>query len=239
MIPDRVPKAAIPNAVTALAIFAGYWALVSVLQGHYVQAAWLIVLAAFFDFLDGYVARLLNATSGFGVQFDSLADIVNYGVVPAILYYAVYFDRWGAFGMLLSFSLVLSAAVRLARFNLRLDQDGPQAKATFDGLPTTMAAFLLSGYLIFAGEVTADFGQPVWSLVVTLAVAFLMVSNVPYDKDSILIPRIRNRFQRLTMGVIILPFLVLFPSVAVFGLGLLYVIWAPVNGIALSVKGRL
>ena len=238
IIPERVSNA-IPNAITGLAILAGYCALVSVLKQDYIQAAWLIVFAALLDFLDGYIARLINATSEFGVQFDSLADIVNYGVVPAMLYYAVYFDQWGILGVLLSFSLVLSAAVRLARFNARLDQDGPGSKDTFVGLPTTMSAFLLSGYLIFTGEMASNYGHPGLSVLILVMVAFLMVSNVPYDKDNIQAFRITNRFQRLLLGAIILASLVFIPSVAVFVLGLLYVMWAPMSSIALSVKGRL
>lgn len=223
VLPHRVNRAIFPNAITVLAILLGYLALVSIFRGHYIQAAWLILLAALFDFLDGRVARLIKATSEFGVQFDSLADVVNYGVAPALLYYFLFFDGWGIYGLILSFLPVVCSAARLARFNVQADNINRRTDI-FEGLPTTMAAVLLCGYVIFVGDVTTDFGPPGVSALFIFTVAILMVSKVQYEKGNILSPRAIIKYQRFIIGSVIVLTLVLFPTIAVFTWGLLYVL---------------
>src|SRR5688500_13129210 len=102
-IPAKFPKVLIPNAITGSAIFAGYMSMMSTFQGEYTLAAWLILAACVLDMLDGRVARLMKASSEFGVQFDSLADVVNYGVAPSLLFHRLFFQNADFIGMAISF----------------------------------------------------------------------------------------------------------------------------------------
>src|SRR5512138_2473170 len=114
----RPSKVFIPNAITSTAILVGYLAIMAALGGYYVLSAWLLLCIALLDSLDGRVARALNATSEFGAQFDSLADVLNFGIVPSILFHQAFFYDLGLAGMVLSFMPTLFSAFRLARFNV-------------------------------------------------------------------------------------------------------------------------
>jgi CDP-diacylglycerol---serine O-phosphatidyltransferase len=217
----RLSKTVIPNAITGTAIFAGYVSILEAFQGHFVVAAGFILLACVLDMLDGRVARMMRCTSDFGVQFDSLADMVNYGLAPALLFYFLYFDHWGIVGIALSFLPVCCAAVRLARFNEDADPAVPITH--FVGLPTTIAALVLAGFVIYANGFLADASLQAALLVVM--VALLMVSTVPYEKSNILSLRYIRKTRRIITGTIIAVSLVLLPSVAFFAWGLLYILY--------------
>lgn len=148
----RVLRYAAPNLVTVLAIFMGLMSMVLAHEHQFVAAAWLIVWAALLDRVDGAVARILNATSDFGVQMDSLADLINFGVAPSFLMYSALssipslgYDAGGArFLLLLACGLWTAAnALRLARFNVVTEAPAPGQLKVFFGFPTTYAAGLL------------------------------------------------------------------------------------------------
>src|SRR5690554_2420745 len=101
--PFRIPRAVIPNAITALGVFLGYLSILYTFDNQFVSAAWLIVMAGLLDLLDGRVARAVGGTSKFGGQFDSLADAINYGVSPSLLFYQTYLSGSGALGAIFSF----------------------------------------------------------------------------------------------------------------------------------------
>ena len=109
----------LPNLFTTGNLFCGFWAIISVFQEKYFYAAIAILLAAVFDVLDGKVARLSGATSKFGVQYDSLADLVSFGVAPALLAFSWALRPYGRFGWLAAFLFVVCGALRLARFNVQ------------------------------------------------------------------------------------------------------------------------
>jgi CDP-diacylglycerol---serine O-phosphatidyltransferase len=224
------PKPLIPGAITAAAIFAGYVAIVQTFQGDYLSAAWFILIACFLDMFDGRVARMINASSDFGVQFDSLADVVNYGLAPALLFYLMYFQEWGYIGMALGFLPLCCAAVRLARFNVQAEET--PRPSCFDGLPTTMAACLLAGFVIFVSEFSSVPHVSSAAALLVVMVALLMVSNVPYQKIKIVSP------HQLIPGTIVLLTFLLFPRAAFFLWGLLYVVYGLVRSVFLTLKGR-
>ncbi len=166
----------LPNFLTASSIFVGVLSLIEGSKGHFTQSAWLILLALLFDGLDGRVARLTHTTSRFGVEFDSLADIISFGIAPAMLLYFYVGQYHGRFGILLSALYVIFGAVRLARFNVTTAQNDPNV---FIGLPIPTAAIALATSLLFFEE----YHLHSWSiilLIVSLPIALLMVSNIRY-----------------------------------------------------------
>ncbi len=234
----RFSRVLIPNTVTAIAIFAGYVAILMAFQGQYIAAAGFILLACVLDMIDGRLARLFKATSEFGVQFDSLADMVNYGVAPALIFYFLYFKEWNWIGIAISFLPVCCAAIRLARFNEAAD---PKITIThFVGLPTTIAALVLAGFVIFAHEnhIPVETAQRQAALLIGVT-ALLMVSTVQYEKSNILSLRYIRKTRRVVTGSIIVFSLLLFPTVAFFAWGLLYILYGLArSGIRTILEGR-
>jgi len=213
----------VPNAITIVAILAGYISILQTIREAYLSAAGFILAAAVLDMFDGYVARMMNATSEFGEQFDSLADVVNYGLAPALLFYTLYFVDWGIPGMILSFLPVCCAAIRLARFNVTADPDIPTK--SFIGLPTTFAAVVLAGFVIFSDGFVALPNLDHEAAVLVVAVALLMVSNVQYEKSNILSIRYILKTRRIITAGTIVVSMILFPKTAFFAWGLLYILY--------------
>jgi CDP-diacylglycerol--serine O-phosphatidyltransferase len=188
----RVTRAVVPSLFTVLNMFCGFNSIIESSAGHFANAAWLIFLAAAFDALDGVMARLTKSSSDFGVQIDSLSDVVSFGAAPAFLVYQLHLHTFGPMGVLISSLVMVFAGLRLARFNVQLvgfDKDH------FVGLPTpasglTIAAFVLryarDGAL---DKITLDAVAASALPWVCVALALLMVSKVKYDT----LPKINRR----------------------------------------------
>ena len=136
----------LPNLFTSAALFAGFFAIVQAMNGHFEQAAMAIFIAMVLDGLDGRVARMTNTQSAFGAEYDSLSDMVSFGVAPALILYVWALKPLGKLGWLAAFLYCACAALRLARFNTKLDDDY-QDKRYFQGLPSPGAAALLAGFV--------------------------------------------------------------------------------------------
>lgn len=221
----RLSKAVIPNAITSLSILAGYVAIMLMLNGYTLTGAWLLLLIALLDSLDGRVARALNATSDFGAQFDSLADVMNFGVALSILFYTVFFKDWGVAGMALSFLPTLFSALRLARFNAEND-DPSQKPPYFTGLPTTLSAILLASFVIFAADTWTDYGPVVIPVALVLMASFLMVSEVPFETNATLFSGLSAKKSKKIILALLLVGLVMFPEKALFVATSLFVLFA-------------
>lgn len=210
----RPPKVFIPNTITALSIFAGYLSIIYALEGEFLLSAWLILLAGFLDAADGRIARSMGATSDFGEEFDSMADVINYGVGPSILFYRIYFINDGFWGVVLCFLCVFCAAARLARFNV-LSSTGID-KTFFTGLPSTVGAAMLASYVIFVYELRGDFGSSHPAGAVLIIASLLMVSQVKYEKSRLYIPRHMPSLRSLLVGTLIVLSLLVQPKAALF-----------------------
>lgn len=184
----KITRAVVPSLFTVLNMFCGFLSIIEASKGEFANAAWFIILAAGFDSLDGVMARLTKSSSEFGVQIDSLSDVVSFGAAPAYLVYQMSLFQLEGLGILLSSLLMIFAGLRLARFNTQLvgfDKDH------FTGLPTpasalTIAAFVLTYWSHVSGlDATAAALLP-W---MTPILALLMVSKVEYDT----LPRISKR----------------------------------------------
>jgi CDP-diacylglycerol--serine O-phosphatidyltransferase len=169
----------LPNLFTTAALFAGFFAIVQGMNGHFEEAAQAIFLAMILDGLDGRVARLTNTQSAFGAEYDSLSDMVSFGAAPALVMYAWSLKGMGKLGWLAAFIYCAGAALRLARFNTQL---GVADKRWFTGLPSPSAAALLAGMVWVLQGVyhlpATDIQWVTWFVTVFAGVS--MVSNVPF-----------------------------------------------------------
>lgn len=176
------PRVAVPSFFTLMNMLCGFLALTQVLAGAYVLACWLIVLAGFFDLLDGIMARVTDTDSPFGVELDSLSDIVSFGVAPSFLLYGYALDGFGPLGMIVAALPALCGGVRLARYNVTSESG---EKGGFEGLPIPGQAVAIVA-LILAAENSAwgtylalDRLQVLLPIVVVLS--GLMVSSIRFD----------------------------------------------------------
>lgn len=145
----------LPNLFTSAALFAGFYAIVQAMNNKFESAAIAIFIAMVMDGLDGRVARMTNTQSAFGAEYDSLADMVSFGVAPALIMYVWALQPMGKLGWIAAFIYCACAALRLARFNTKLD-DPHQDKRYFQGLPSPAAAALLAGFVWVSYEYNVD-----------------------------------------------------------------------------------
>ena len=136
----------LPNLLTTGGLFAGFYSIVATMNGNYLVAGWFVLIAAVFDGLDGKVARMTNTTSKFGVEYDSLADLVAFGVAPGLMMYAWALKPFGKLGWLAAFLYVVCGALRLARFNVQITT---VESKRFVGLPIPAAAGMAASLVIF------------------------------------------------------------------------------------------
>lgn len=219
-----ISKKFIPSLFTILNAFCGFASVISSSKNEYETAVLFIVYAAVFDVFDGLVARILDSASDFGVELDSLSDLVSFGFAPAFLLYQFFFIDYNAAGILVASTVLAFSAIRLARFNINLTG---YSKDVFYGIPTPMSALILCSYVIFFhGKIfTKEFSE-VFIFVLTIVVSLLMVSNLrfPAMPSSFSIKSVKSnpvKFLLLLIGVIII---IITKGVAIFPLGLLYVL---------------
>ncbi len=211
----------IPNLITTGCLFAGFFAIVSSINGRFESAALAILVALVLDGLDGRLARLTQTTSGFGVQYDSLSDLVAFGVAPALLVYLWALQDFGRFGWVAAFLFVACGALRLARFNVQTGSIDPRY---FNGLPIPAAATFVATGVLFSLHIGEWTGlRHVFVLVTIYVLSFLMVSNLKFF--SFKKPDLFKRypFQTLVSGVLIFVVVATEPYVMGFVLAAAYV----------------
>ncbi|RPI73881.1 MAG: CDP-diacylglycerol--serine O-phosphatidyltransferase [Ignavibacteriales bacterium] len=176
----RVTRSVIPNLFTAMNMFSGFLSIVNASQGNFYYAAWLIIVAAIFDALDGAVARLTKSSSELGVELDSLSDIVSFGAAPAFLIYQTSLHSNETLGILVAASLVLAGGFRLARFNVQLVGFD---KSYFSGLPIPISAITISSFILSYYEIPEGFITPFSEIVIPLVIilSLIMISKIKYD----------------------------------------------------------
>lgn len=169
----------LPNLLTTAGLFSGFFAVVSSMNGHFVSAAVAIFIAMIFDGLDGRVARITNTQSEFGAEYDSMADMVSFGIAPGLVAYNFALSGMGKFGWLAAFVYVAAAALRLARFNTQV---GVADKRYFQGLASPAAAGVIASIIWVGTEYQID-GQEHGLImgIITIVAGLLMVSNFRYN----------------------------------------------------------
>lgn len=216
----------LPNLFTTAGLFSGFYAIVASMNDRFIEAAVAIFIAMIFDGLDGRVARLTNTESDFGAEFDSMADIVSFGMAPALVMYNYALADLGKIGWLAAFIFVAGGALRLARFNTNL---GSSDKRFFQGLAIPSAAAIVAG-LVWVGTEYGIEGADIGGIaaVITICSGLLMVTNFRYhsfkDVDW------KGKVSFLVILIIVLAFVVVAtqPSLVLFSIFFLYALSGPV-----------
>ena len=215
----------LPNLFTTGSLFAGFYSMVATMNGDYRSAAIWVLVSSIFDGLDGKVARATGTTSKFGVEYDSLADLVAFGVAPGLLMYAWALKPFGRLGWLASFLFVVCGALRLARFNVQVST---VESKRFIGLPIPAAASMVSATVLIFHHQGWGSSKRVAILVLIYLLAFLMVSGFRYYsfKDPELVKR--QPFAILVLTVLLLIVIAAEPVVMLFVLFICYVLSGPI-----------
>lgn len=226
----------LPNLMTTGALFAGFYAVIAGLQGNFENGAIAIFIAMVLDGLDGRIARMTNSCSAFGAEYDSLADMVSFGLAPALLMFQWALVDFGKLGWLIAFIYTVAAALRLARFNTQV---GTADKRYFQGLPSPAAAALLAGliWVVESNQIEFSF-IPVLALVLTLFAGLMMVSNTRFSSFKEL--NLRDKVPFVTLLVVVLIFVVITikPAMILFLIFLTYALSGPVITLVTLKKTR-
>ena len=227
----------LPNLFTTGNLFCGFWAIISVFHEKFEYAAYAILLASVFDVLDGKVARLSGATSKFGVQYDSLADLVSFGIAPALLTFSWALRPYGKFGWLAAFLFVVCGALRLARFNV---QSASGEVKYFKGLPIPAAALMIAlTILLYLELIETGWVKDIAVLAMIYILAFLMVSNIRYFSFKELDLAKRKPFSIFIFIILSMIVIIMQPVIVLFIFALAYVFSGPVTMIRAWRKRRV
>ena len=218
----------LPHLVTTAGLFSGFYAILAAFAGQPDRAALGIVLAGVCDALDGRLARMARSTSRFGVEYDSIADIVSFGVAPAALAYSAGgLHALGRVGLVMAFLYVVGAALRLARFNVTPSR----YRGRFEGMPSPAAAGMVAStqwFVSFLEEhgVAVDVPAPLVAIAAAL-LGLLMVSSIPYRSFKEL--DLRHSYGTLVIVVFAAALVIQEPSLTLFAIGLAYAVSGPVE----------
>ncbi len=236
---EKQPKKGIyllPNTLTLCGMFCGFFAILSAINGNFLYAAWAIVLANVFDGLDGWIARLTNTSTRFGIELDSLSDLVAFGVAPSVMMYKWALMPFGRVGWAAAFLFVACGALRLARFNI---QTGTPGLKSFKGMPIPGAATVMSSIVIFYYDYWKGLPEKnVFFLVITILLSLLMVSTIRYHGLKEIDFREKKPFWFLIVFVIILFVLFVHPSTAIFIFAMAYLVWGIIENVHLFIKRK-
>jgi CDP-diacylglycerol--serine O-phosphatidyltransferase len=219
----------LPNLFTSASLFGGFYAIIASIQGRYEAAATAIIISAVFDGLDGRIARLTRSTSHFGTEFDSLSDLIAFGVAPGVLAFQWAMKPFGRLGWLAAFMYVICGALRLARFNVQKNTQDP---SHFKGLPIPSAACFIASLILFAedlGGVPED--MPLLIVGMIYGLSFLMVSTIGYSSFKRLDIRNQKPFHVLVSVILMCMVIAYKPKIMLLAIMSGYVLSGPVTGV--------
>lgn len=215
----------LPNLFTTASLFAGFYAVVAAMKGFYDTAAIAIFVAMIADTLDGRVARLTDTQTAFGAQYDSLSDMVAFGIAPALVTYHWVLASLGKLGWLVAFIYSAATALRLARFNTQL---GKADKKFFQGLPCPTAAAVMASLVWIGADLQLDLAPKIFVAALTLIIAALMVSNVRYYSFKEFDIKGRIPFVALLVIVLVFAFIAIDPPQVLFLLAFTFALSGPI-----------
>lgn len=214
----------LPNILTTSSLFAAFYSLVSCLKGNFEAAGIAIFIGFIADGLDGRIARLTNTQTAFGAEYDSLSDMVTFGVAPGILLYTSGLFQLGKLGWIVSFIFVASVALRLARFNTQIEHVD---KKYFQGLSCPAGAGLIAAYVwLLHNPNSMMFATG--GLIIALIISVLMVSNIRYYSFKV-IDRKKVPFLYVLLMLLIFVAIAMNPALVLFIVGIVYVISGPLQ----------
>lgn len=208
----------LPNFITTMSLFCGFYSISFSLKGNYYMAAVLILIAGFIDGIDGRVARMTNSVSEFGKEYDSLSDVIAFGVSPAIMAYLWQLNQYGRFGFIACFLFVACGALRLARFNT----DTSHNLTTFTGLPIPIAAAAVTSVVLLSKVVGSIPSLAILGGMYILS--FMMVSTIRFPSFKHISYIKAHPFQLLVAGVLLLMVVALAPEIMIFALAMTFIV---------------
>ena len=214
-------KGIFPDVFTVGNMLCGFLSILQSFEGEAIYACWLIILAGFFDALDGKIARFSRSASRFGIELDSFADLISFGIAPAVIFYSFKLYILGTWGWILGFVFIICGAFRLARFNLEARMED---KPYFTGLPIPVAAITLCGYTLFSYELWGELAYP--EVLVTLIIIFsaLMVSGIEYDTLPRFSLNSKKNMLKLIYIMVVFVAVLIKPRLVIFPLGAIYIL---------------
>lgn len=213
-----------PNLITSCSLFGGFYAIIAAIQGSFDAAAIAILISSLFDGLDGKIARFTNTTSKFGTEYDSLSDLVAFGVAPGLLAFQLCLKPLGRFGWLAVFLYLICGALRLARFNI---QKTTLESQHFKGLPIPGAAILIASFVLFVHSLGELMPNQHIVLIIMYLLSFLMVSTIDYVSFKGLGLFKRRPFNALVATILLFIVVAYKPGLMLFLFSALYVLSGP------------
>jgi CDP-diacylglycerol--serine O-phosphatidyltransferase len=224
----------LPNLITSASLFGGFYAIIASIQGRYEAAAIAILISCVLDALDGKIARFTSATSQFGIEYDSLSDLVAFGVAPGVLAFQWALAPFGRLGWLASFMYVICGALRLARFNV---QKGTVDTKYFKGMPIPAAASIIASLILFSNAIGGLPGsRHILIIMLIYVLSFLMVSTINYPSFKELELRRQKPFNVLVATILILMVIAYKPKIMLFLILVIYLLSGPAVTIYRSQK---
>lgn len=224
----------LPNLLTTANLFCGFYAIVAAIQGHFLKGAIAIMLAAMFDGLDGKIARVTGAVSRFGIEYDSLSDVISFGVAPGILVYLWALQPFGRLGWLAALIFVACGTLRLARFNSQIHTIGSDY---FNGLPIPAAAVMIAATVLLHHRIVGtSTASHVIILIMIYGLSCLMVSTIKYYSFKHAGFFKKMRFNMLVVLVMLFILVAAEPAVACFLIVLSYALSGPFTTLWLRKK---
>jgi len=226
----------LPNTLTLCGMFCGFYAILASFKGLYVYGAWAILIANIFDGLDGWVARVTHSATKFGIELDSLSDLVAFGIAPAVLIYSWGLQPFGRLGWGAAFLFVICGALRLARYNVQM---GSEESKTFTGLPIPGGATAVASFVLFYNETVGDLsGKNYIVLLLPFLLAMLMVSTLRYHGVKEIDPKRRKPFWLLVAIVAAFVLVFMYPEIVIFIFSITYVFWGIIESSVIFHKKR-
>lgn len=225
----------LPNSITLCGLFAGFYSIIALFREDYVASAWAIIVAIVLDGLDGWVARLTHSTTKFGIELDSLADVISFGVAPSLLLYKWSLMPFKRVGWAAVFLFVSCGALRLARFNVQM---GSTEKKSFTGLPIPGGAAIVASSVIFFGEYEISHQGSLFMLITTYVIALLMVSTLRFHGLKEIDFSKRKPFWFLVAVALIFAIFWMHPETALFVFAMIYLAVGIVENVYLLIRRK-
>ncbi len=226
----------LPNSLTLCGMFFGFFSILNAIKGNFEFAAWAIFIAGVFDGLDGWVARLTNSTTRFGIELDSLSDLVAFGVAPSVLVYKWSISPFGRIGFAAAFLFTACGALRLARYNVQM---GSAESKAFTGMPIPGAAGVLGAMVLFYEKIWHGVPEGnIFMLILTIFLSILMVSTLRFHGLKEIDFKKRKPFSILVVIVVVFVAFVTHPPQTLFVFAMVYLAWGIIENIYLIYRKR-
>lgn len=204
----------LPNTITTLSLMLGFLSIIFSIENNFVMAAYAVIIATIFDLLDGRIARLTKSSSAFGAEYDSLADLISFGVAPSILLFQAYLHTFPRIGWIAGFFFVACSALRLARFGTQ--QKKEKVCHYFQGLPTPVSAGVVASFILAKNHLLESEPLPLVILISVFILGTTMVSNIQYYSFKHINLRTQKPFRHILFVILLIALIAHRPQMMFF-----------------------